>query len=149
MPELGGGGGEFLMKMELPTNPMLLCVARGAVEALARLVGFSDDESYTINLALGEAMTNIIRHAYEGRNDRTFQLVCLRLPDGLEFLLLDQGRGADPTKFQSKPLGELREGGFGTHIIAQVMDEVRYERREGTNWLRLVKLRSGKDPGAS
>lgn len=137
------------MKLELPADPKLLCVARGAIEALARLAGFCEDEAFTINLALGEAMTNIIRHAYDGRLDATFQLVCMRQPGGLEFVLLDQGRGADPAQFRAKPLGELREGGFGTHIIAQVMDEVSYERREGTNQLRLVKLRSGTSPAAS
>ena len=136
------------MKLELPTDPKFLCVARGAVEALTKLVGFSEEESYTINLALGEAMTNIIRHAYDSRHDRSFQLVCVRLPEGIEFLLLDQGRSADPAKFKAKPLGELREGGFGTHIIAQVMDEVAYERQHDTNRLRLVKLRSKREPAA-
>jgi anti-sigma regulatory factor (Ser/Thr protein kinase) len=137
------------VRLELPSDPKLLCIVRGVVDELARLRGFSEDDSFAINLALGEAMTNIIRHAYEGRTDCAIQLVCRPHGDGLEFIIMDRGVGFDPDSIPKRPLGELRPGGWGRHIIGQVMDEVCYERREETNQLRLVKHHSRNNPKGS
>ena len=127
------------MKLELASDPKLLGIARAAIEEMARCAGFSEDDSYAITLALGEALTNIIRHAYEGRTDQGIQLNFRCLGDRLEITLSDNGRGFDPEEVEIPPLGELRPGGWGRHIITQVMDEVQYERRQETNVLRMVK----------
>ncbi len=127
------------MKLELASDPKLLGIARAAIEEMARCAGFSEDDSYAITLALCEALTNIIRHAYEGRTDQGIQLTFRCLGDRLEITLSDNGRGFDPEEVEIPPLGELRPGGWGRHIITQVMDEVQYERRQETNVLRMVK----------
>jgi hypothetical protein len=58
--------GRLLLRMELRSNPEVLCVVRSAVTWLAELLGFSDSDSHLVILALDEALTNIIRHAYLG-----------------------------------------------------------------------------------
>jgi anti-sigma regulatory factor (Ser/Thr protein kinase) len=129
----------FALKLEVPSDPELLSVVRSAVKQLAQVTGFTDEECRSITVAVDEAMTNIIRHAYENRHDQSIQLVCQRDDHGLEFILTDSGRPVDPEKLHGRPLHEVRPGGLGMHIIRQVMDQVQYERLPGGNRLRLIK----------
>src|ERR1700737_2183296 len=52
--------------MELRSNPEMLCVVRNALGQLAATLGFSEPECNAVVLAVDEALTNIIRHAYLG-----------------------------------------------------------------------------------
>jgi serine/threonine-protein kinase RsbW len=45
----------------------------------------------------------------------------------------------DPSKFQGRPLKEIRPGGLGLHFIRQAMDTVEFTRKGSTNRLCLVK----------
>lgn len=137
----------FSLKLELPSDPRLLSVVRSTVQQLATVAGFSAEECRSITVAVDEALTNIIRHAYQDRHDQMIDLVCQRHDDGLEFVLTDHGQPVALGKLRSQPLGELRPGGLGTHIIQQVMDHVQYERLPDGNRLRLIKYLKEKHAG--
>ena len=134
------------LKLEVPSDPQILCVVRSAVERFATLVGFSEEDSRSITLALDETMTNIIRHAYGNRPDQAIELRCSSNGESAEFLLLDHGQSVPPEKIRGRPLEEVRPGGLGTHIIAQIMDRVNYEPLPGGNQWKLVKHLPGKRP---
>lgn len=137
----------FALQLEIPSDARYLSVVRGAVRQLAQVVGFSDEESDNVTLAVDEAMSNIIRHAYEGRADEPIRLTCRRLAldgesaGGLEFLLEDHGRPVAPEEIRGRPLDDLRPGGLGMHLIAGVMDRVEYHPSPDGNRLRLVRYR--------
>lgn len=143
----GDEGRGLLLRLELPSDPNLLCAVRGAVERLAESFGFSEEESRAVTRAVDEAMTNIIRHAYGGRADRpiemSFRLVRgqadHKSSDGIEILLCDRGPAIKPEQLCMRALEEVRPGGLGLHFIQQSMDVVEYKRANGTNRLRLVK----------
>jgi len=130
---------DAVVKLVLPSDPRLGGVVRGAVEQFAAASGLPENECCALALAVQEAVTNIIRHAYGNRHDQPIDLTCSARADTLEFVLLDEGMAADPGRFCARPLGEIRRGGFGTHIMAQVMDGVHYERLPNRNRLRMVK----------
>lgn len=138
----------FALQLEIPSDARYLSVVRSAVRQLAVVSGFSEQQSDSIILAVDEAMTNIIRHAYSGRTDERIRLTCSRVsPDGaasegLEFLLEDHGRSAQPEDLHGRPLDEIRPGGLGTHLIATIMDQVEYFPAPDGNRLRLVKYRA-------
>ena len=141
----------FLFRMELPSNPELLSVVRSAVERVACAAGFQDDGCRSITLAVDEAMTNIVRHAYLDRRGEPIQITARRIPAGaefrlerIEFLLVDRGRGVCDAEMRGRPLDEIRPGGLGMHFIREIMDEVEYECRDGENRLRLVKYLAAK-----
>jgi len=127
------------IKLVLPSDPRFGGVVRATVEHFAAALGIPEGECCAVALAVQEAVTNIIRHAYADRHDRPIELTCTVRVDMLEFVLLDEGVAADPGRFRARPLGEVRGGGFGTHIMAQVMDGVHYERLTHGNRLRMVK----------
>ncbi len=140
----------LLLKMELPSDPALLCVVRGAVGKLAEVAGLPEKACREVTLAVDEALTNIIRHAYRNRRGHAIELRCRRCggPRGirLEFVLVDKGRAVDPAELRGRPLDEVRPGGLGTHLIQHSMDEVSYQRRGGRNRLRLVKYLAALGP---
>ena len=142
----------FLLRMELRSNAEVLCVVRSATARLAELLGFSDSDSHLVILAVDEALTNIIRHAYKGERERcievTFRLLSKTgdsLPQRtLEIVLMDDGVPVDPKRLRPRPLkevpiDELKPGGLGLHFIRKNMDRVEFQRLDGRNLLRLTK----------
>jgi serine/threonine-protein kinase RsbW len=136
----------FLLKLELHSDPQLLTVVRGALERLTEVLGFSAPDRRSVTRAVDEALTNIMRHCYNGRTDQPIELYCSRVPprpsqsaEGLEILLCDQGPAVDPAKMRGRRLDEIKPGGLGLHFIRQSMDIVEYQRTDDTNQFRLVK----------
>lgn len=137
----------LLLKLELHSDPKLLCAVRGALEPLAELIGLSPEQTRAVTRALDEALANIMRHAYLGRLDQPIEIVFSRVPrpesmgagGGLEILVCDQGPAVDPAKLRGRSLDEIKPGGLGLHLIHQSMDSVEYRRFHGTNQFRLVK----------
>jgi anti-sigma regulatory factor (Ser/Thr protein kinase) len=78
-------------------------------------------------LAVDEAITNIIRHAYGGDENQEIILRAESTPDTIEFRLRDFGRQADPETFKSRKLADVRPGGLGCHLIEQGFDTVTYD----------------------
>jgi serine/threonine-protein kinase RsbW len=139
-------GDGFLLKLELYSDPQLLCVVRGALERLTEVFGFSPPDRRSVTRAVDEALTNIMRHCYNGRTDQPIEVYCTRIPprgsertDGLEILLCDKGPAVDPSKLRGRRLDEIKPGGLGLHFIRQSMDSVEYRRIGDTNEFRLVK----------
>ena len=70
----------FLLKLELHSDPRLLCVVRGALERLTEVFGFSPPDRRSVTRAVDEALTNIMRHCYNGRTDQPIEVYCTRVP---------------------------------------------------------------------
>lgn len=144
----------MLLKLELQSNPELLCAVRGAVERLTEKMGFPEPECRSVTRAVDEAMTNIIRHAYGNQPDQPIELTCFRAKradggdsvEGLEIILKDQGAQVDPEDMHGRPLDEVKPGGLGLHYIRQSMDVMEFTRADGTNQLRLVKYLQPRRP---
>jgi len=137
----------LLLKLELRSNPNLLCVIRGAVERLTEGLGFSAPDCRSITRAVDEALCNVMRHAYRGRLDKLIVVHFRRLQrrskgwlkEGLEVLLWDHGPAIDVAKLCGRKFDEIRPGGLGLHFIRQAMDKVEFTRVGRNNQLRLVK----------
>ena len=136
-----------LLKLELISDPSLLCAVRGAVERLTESFGFSATDCRAVTRAVDEALTNIIRHTYCGRADQPIEVLFRSVQQqadpesavGLEILLCDRGPAINPEQMCLRALEEVRPGGLGLHFIQQSMDIVEYNRANGINRLRLVK----------
>jgi anti-sigma regulatory factor (Ser/Thr protein kinase) len=134
--------------MELRSNPEILCVVRQALGQLGEVLGLSSAECRAVVLAVDEALTNIIRHAYGGEGEHAIQATFRRIAfprDGkqrkaLEIVLEDRGKKIDPAKLCGRPLEEVRPGGLGLHFIKESMDAVEFRRKFGKNQLRLIKF---------
>jgi len=137
----------WLLRLELLSNPEILCVVRSAVMRLTEEMGFPAAECRGLTRAVDEALANIIRHAYNSKPGKPIELLCRRLlsRDGktqraaLEIVLVDHGAAADRKKLHSRSLDDVRPGGLGIHFIKDAVDVMKYTSRAHTNRLRLVK----------
>jgi anti-sigma regulatory factor (Ser/Thr protein kinase) len=128
-------------QIEFTSDPVLLSGIRAAVERFAQQSGFDEEQSRLVTLAVDEAVTNIIRHAYDGQARQPITLHLTRQQAQVEIVLFDEGREADLRKMKIPSPQELRPGGRGIHFIRSIMDEVEYQRLPGQNRLRLGKYR--------
>jgi sigma-B regulation protein RsbU (phosphoserine phosphatase) len=103
-----------------------------------------------LELAVTEAASNVMRHAYHGRADQTIRLVADAFADRVVIQLFHHGTAFDPNLVRPPAFDGSREGGFGVYIIAHSVDEVRYTRDEwGENCIYLVKKRDRHKRGES
>ena len=106
----------------------------------------------TINLlilAFQEAATNVILHAYDGKEEQPIEVVVDVDDLQASISIYHEGRDFDPEGVQSPAFDGSRETGFGIYLIRQSMDEVEYFRGEqGRKGIRLVKKRESFLKGA-
>jgi serine/threonine-protein kinase RsbW len=124
---------------------------RSVITDLARQVGFPEDEVAKIEMAVDEACTNIVEHAYETKRDWAWKhqnpeirLTIHTEADRLVIQINDNGRRFDFASYRPVNLLErirsMRSGGYGIAIMRKFMDEVEYKSDAVTgNTLRLVK----------
>ena len=117
---------------------------REFVGEVARQVGFSEKEIYSIQLAADEASTNIIEHAYAGVENGRIEIDCNITGDDLKIVMRDNGKSFDPSSVPEPnvkaDLTERKIGGLGMYLMRKLMDEVSYESSpEGGNILTMVK----------
>ena len=87
-----------------------------------------------IELAVNEAVVNIIKHACRGAPGETIRLRAGLSADRLVFRLYDRGRRFDPAAAPPPAFDGSRDHGFGIYIIGQVVDELEYSRgKNGEN----------------
>lgn len=101
---------------------------------------FEECAAEALVLAIDEACTNIIRHAY-GHASKPVRLEMERLRDRVRFTLRDYGKTCPPSKIRSRNLADVRPGGVGVHIIREIFDEVTYLPMPRGTKLVLIKKR--------
>jgi anti-sigma regulatory factor (Ser/Thr protein kinase) len=123
----------------LSSDVRLLAAIRRTVEGLTTALGWNESESRAITLAVEEALTNKIRHAYKGRSDGRIRFEFRTEPECLVFRVTDQGEAPDLAQICSRARESVQAGGLGTYIIRDVMDDVTYRTTADGNQLILVK----------
>ncbi len=124
------------VRVELLSNPAYLSGARELISSVCKRLGFDDLTCSKVALAVDEALCNVIRHGYKHSEDRPIWISLWPLvneggqPDGVKLMIEDEAEQVDPEKMKGRELSDIRPGGLGVHIIRDVMDDVRYERRE-------------------
>ena len=111
-------------------------------------LGIPDDLNMPVNLALEEAVSNVMMYAYPDVKNGQVLVEFVRVNgEGMNgkmvFIITDSGIPFDPTQQPPADITLSAEeraiGGLGIHLVNQLMDEVRYERVEDKNVLTLIK----------
>src|SRR3954468_20628803 len=109
--------GGRLVHLRIPAKPEYITLCRLALTGVGQVREIRDDTMAELKLALTEAVSNSVRHAYGpgggGQAEVTYDL----RPDKLAIEVLDDGEGFDPEEAPSLEGDELFEGGLGIAII--------------------------------
>ena len=96
-----------------------------------------------LQLALEEAVTNVINHGYADGQPHTFTVELAAADRRATVIVTDDAPAYDPLARAevdtTLPLEDRRIGGLGVHLVKKLMDSARYERRDGRNLLTLVR----------
>ena len=132
--------------LTVPSHPEHMKLVRALVAVSAETVGFAKPDINCLCLAVDEACTNIIRHAYDGDHTKTLEVHLGMHPDRMDVKLRDYGTKADPAKIKSRDLSDIRPGGLGVHFMREIMDEVVYDTDVdvGTELRMTKKIPPGK-----
>ena len=113
------------------------------IEELCSEFNLPDEITMNINLALEEAVANIIMYAYPTEEEQEILLKVSLSSGQLIFLLTDKGFSFDPTQVPDAditlPIEERSIGGLGIFLIRSIMNEVSYQRLDGENRLIMKK----------
>jgi anti-sigma regulatory factor (Ser/Thr protein kinase) len=126
-------------RLVLPSDLKVLPLARHFVETVGRFFECDACAIESLQLALHEALQNIIRHAHCQR-DAVLEIHVIPRCDGLELHLLDDGEPFDVDAVPFLDPGEMRIGGRGVYLMRRLVDELASEPRQPRgNILKLVK----------
>lgn len=113
------------------------------IETIADEINLDQGLAMSLNLALEEAVTNVILYAYPKGSDGRVDVEAIISKDKLKFIISDSGQEFDPTAapeadvtlgVEDRPIG-----GLGIYLVRNIMDTVSYARADGKNVLTLTK----------
>lgn len=131
-------------QLKLPSSTNHLELIREFVTNIARGVGFDDEKISQIELAVDEACTNVVKHAYKGDDKQPLDVLVQTDSKKFKIIISDKGKGFSPNKIKTpdmkKYLSEMRVGGLGIYLMQTLMDEVDFKMEPGKkNRVQLVK----------
>jgi serine/threonine-protein kinase RsbW len=133
-----------VVRLTIPAKPEYITLCRLALTGIARSHPLSEELLADLKLALTEAASNSVRHAYRealGRVEIRYELK----GDRLTIDVTDEGEGFEPVGgVEADELQGLSEGGLGIAIIRAIADEFELGKGPGGrgSHLRFVKVLS-------
>ena len=125
------------VRLTIPARAEYITLGRLALTGIGRLRELSDELLADLKLALTEAASNSVRHAYGENQDVGVVEIAYELhADRLVIEVTDDGEGFDPTEAAGHP-DELSEGGLGIAIIRAIADQVEIGAQPGGKGSRL------------
>jgi serine/threonine-protein kinase RsbW len=141
-PAPAANGGERIVRLTIPAKAEYIMLVRLALSGLSRFRPFTDETLGDLKLAVTEACSNSVRHAYRDGRAGSVEVVYEVHPDRLVIEVCDDGEGFAIADRPSAPEPMLDEGGLGIAIIRELADEL--ELGPGANGkgsrLRFVKF---------
>lgn len=139
-------GNTSTYRKTLPASTKNLSEARNFVADYARKNGFDSQQISDIRLAVDEAVTNIIKHAYNGEEDHTIEIELTFKDDRICVELFDTGTTFSLKTFKQPNIEEKikqkKRGGMGVYLIHSLMDDVSYGREDDANKMVMCKYRT-------
>lgn len=133
-----------VVRLTIPAKAEYVTLCRLALTGIARVRAFSEEELADLKLALTEAASNSVRHAYGDDEGGSVQVSYALHADRIVIEVVDDGEGFDPRR-EPDDEDELVEGGLGIAIIRAVADEFELDASPGRRGsrLRFAKVLAG------
>lgn len=127
------------VEMRIPAKAEYVGVVRLSISGIASRMGFSYEDIEDLKVAISEAITNAVDHAYHWEDDGEVTVGFGVYENRLEIMVADHGgsfnlkevKGDIGPYTHSEPVENLREGGFGLFLINALMDKVEINNNYG------------------
>ncbi len=130
--------------LTVPARFEYLATIADFIAAAGQEADFDQDTIFHVQMAVDEACSNVIEHAYQGQDKGEITLCCDCQDGEWVITVHDTGRPFDPDAVPEPNLGanldDIKTGGLGLYFIRQLMDQVEFTfNEEKGNKLRMVK----------
>ena len=130
-------------RLSIPSQTRYLNLVTGLAKRAAAVAGMDDATAAKVSIAVDEAVTNVIIHAYHGEADHQVDLELRFVPGALEIRIWNTGDGLrdddvvlpDPREYVKHP----RKGGLGLLLMSRFMDEIHFLEVGGRSECRMTK----------
>ncbi|MBC1917690.1 anti-sigma B factor RsbW [Listeria booriae] len=120
------------IELKIPARPEFVSLGRLTVSGIASRIGFSFEAIEDLKIAISEAITNAVKHAFNEEDTGEIRIAFAVYEDKLEVTVTDEGKSFDveKRKMEIGPYEEnedadmLRVGGLGLFLIEALMDDV-------------------------
>lgn len=141
-----------MFELRFPSDTQFLNMVRDLARRLAEQTGFEPEEAEKIAMAVDEATTNVIEHAYHGAPDREIEIHFDPDGESLNIQILHDGDPIEevpmPAFDLDKLVAERRTGGLGIYIMRQVMDDLNFGKSDsGKNMCVMVRYKRRSKKG--
>lgn len=123
------------------SNTAEIAPVRRQVEAFALSHGFTQRVVGEIGLCVNEAIANIVRHAYRGKEGQPIELTATVVGDELEISLRDWGEGIQPGPLPEQKHDPVNPGGLGLICLGRLMDRVTFTPQQPGMLLEMSRRR--------
>jgi anti-sigma regulatory factor (Ser/Thr protein kinase) len=136
-------------QLTVPNDLSYLPAIQAYVTEIGRKIGFEEEELNQIDLGLEEAVTNVIKHAFEPCEKAAFHIICQPMAAGLRIIIKDRGVPFDPSQTPQYHPDRISldssSKGLGTFLIRETMDEYsfRYLGKRGKEVHLIKYLKKG------
>lgn len=128
--------------IKVRSDPKYLSLVRSVTAKVGELCGLSESTTEDIKLAVDEACSNVIKHAYGGDTHQSILVKYRMTKKGFEVLIEDSGVKVQPESIEGRDLEDIRPGGLGVHLIKRAFDFYQFDQRKRRgNRLRLVSFK--------
>ena len=140
---MGAGFDNQSLRLVIPSQTRYLNLVTNLAKRASALVGLDDAAAAKVSIAVDEAVTNIILHAYLGDPGKNVEIEIRFVPNSLEIHLWHTGSGLrenqislpDPNEYVRHP----RKGGLGLLLMSRFMDEVYFSESPSRSECCLIK----------
>lgn len=134
------------VNITIPSHPKYLSVVRAATVRIGELYGMDNGIIEDIKLAVDEACSNVIKHAYRGDNNKKIIIKFANTKKTFKVIIEDNGITVHPDTIKGRSLEDIRPGGLGIHFIKRTFDVFEFDnKKKNGNRLRLIKYMEAKD----
>jgi serine/threonine-protein kinase RsbW len=132
-------------RLVIPSQTRYLNLVTGMAKRASVVAGMDDATSAKVSIAVDEAVTNVIVHAYNNEAEHEVAIELRFMPQALEVHICHHGRAIrenevvlpDPREYVKHP----RKGGLGLLLMSRFMDEIRYiETGEGSECCMIKRV---------
>jgi serine/threonine-protein kinase RsbW len=134
-------GAEYEVDIIINSNYKFIDIGHDVVKYVCNLIGFDEDTTHWIILAVREGISNAIKHGNKLDESKKVKILLVFENKELHVSIEDQGEGFNPESVDNPLLPDnlLKSTGRGIFYIKNFMDEVKYEFRDGKTILKMKK----------
>ena len=134
--------------LAIPSSTRYLEEVRRFVVSHAEAAELPEDAVEQFKIAVDEACTNVIEHAYRSDDSHEVDIAIIVEPDRFTVRIRDEGEPFNTSTYREPNLLEFtkkrKAGGLGVHIIRSLMDQVEYRTRGRINEIWMTKFRNNE-----